>query len=150
MIVEVNVLVDNLQPLIDALMQVPMSARKGIEDAIFSIRRKVIDRTPIGATGNLKRAWSGVEYAAGGLSFGDSTYQFGNPLHYAEIIERGLFKRIGPRTIEVDGGIYSRQAPGGMIRPIIEDKAVLEAVAQQFIDAITRELERRLQQNAPA
>jgi hypothetical protein len=138
----IEIIVDALQPIVDALNTVPEAAMAGVQDAVATIRRLALGRTPVGATGNLKRSWSGVEYTSGGLSYGDA-YQFGNPLWYSEIIELGKFKSVGPRTVKMGDGIYSKQAPGGILKPLVDDDHVLANAAAMVLAEIARRLNAR-------
>lgn len=116
-----------------ALEAVPAAYQAGVLEAAKTLRLLFLGRTPY-KSGHLKREWSNVEYVAGGFSFG-------NPVEYADTIERGAYPHVGPRTVAVDGGIYSRQAPGGIMRPILEDPSQIEAVVNLILNTIIRGIE---------
>ncbi len=41
---------------------------------------------------------------------------FQNNLPYAEVVEFGTYSGVGPKTVDRLGGVFSRQAPQGMMR----------------------------------
>lgn len=138
--IETNIQIENeiIQQIVTALGQVPDSAMDGIRQATETMRRLSLGRTPIGVSPtspHLKREWSNVEYQTGGFSFG-------NPVDYSDTIEQGLYHRPGPRTVEQDGRVYSRQAPGGIIAPLMADEQTLQGVVNVVLQAIIRGLER--------
>jgi hypothetical protein len=134
---DVTVQVDTTQKIVDTLGRVPAAARAGVLDALNSLRDLVRGRTPY-KSGHLKGSWSNVEFLDGGLSYSG---EFGTGVDYAEILEHGLYPRVGQRTIESGGRIYSRQAPGGMIEPILENPALVDAAIDLVLNQIIRGLE---------
>lgn len=141
--VELRIDVPVVQPIIDALLQVPAAARAGVLDALNTLRDLVRGRTPVGApnrptSGHLKDSWSNVEFLGGGLSFSG---EFGTDVEYADTLERGLYPRVGPRTVASEGGIYSRQAPGGIIAPIAGDQQKIDMVIDLVLAQIIRGIE---------
>ena len=138
--IEVDVQVEQaiFDRVMEALGQVPEAALAGIRQAAETIKILALGRTPVGVSPtspHLKPAWSNVAFQDGG-------YSFGNPTAYANTLEQGAYPGVGPRTVAVGGGIYSRQAPGGILAPILEDQAVLEGVVNTVLNAIIRGLER--------
>jgi hypothetical protein len=69
-------------------------------------------RTPVD-TGRLRQGWQ-IEKTKDG-------YRIFNALPYAEVVEFGGYKGVGGKTVSNSGGIYSRQAPTGMVRVSIAD-----------------------------
>lgn len=137
--IEFNVQVDTaiLEKVRAALVRVPDAHRAGVLEAAKTLRLLALGRTPVGiapGSPHLKKEWSNVEFEAGGFSFG-------NPVDYGEILERGTYPRVGPRTVATDGGIYSRQAPGGILRPLLEDQAQIEAIVDLVLNTIIRGIE---------
>jgi len=65
---------------------------------------------------------------------------FGNPAAYGPTLEEGKYPGIGPRTVAQGGGIYSRQAPGGIVKPLLDDPQVL----QDNLDMVVKKLGDRL------
>jgi hypothetical protein len=116
---------------------IPDAMSRVMEDVAISLRNLVQGRTPVGEKGvdphreQLKRSWSEVQAGAEAYSFSFST---GVP--YAVIIEEGKYKGVGPRTVATGEGIFSRQAPRGMLRPIMEDKALVQRILSQILESI--------------
>ncbi len=111
---------NELNKLVSSIEAAVMEA---IEEVMNYGRDKVIDRTPVGDpktdihSGQLKYlGWGPVERT--GYSFSFSTN-----VDYAVILEKGMYKNVGPRTVSFEGGIYSSQAPGGIVAPIIDNPA---------------------------
>ena len=134
---ELNIEVPVVQRIVDSLNQVPESARAGVLDALKTVRDLVRGNTPW-KSGHLKESWSEVEFLEGGLSF---SAEFGNPVDYAETVEHGDYPRVGPRTVAMDGHIFSRQAPGGMIAPIMGDEAKINMIIDLVLAQIIRGIE---------
>lgn len=51
-------------------------------------------------------------------------------VEYGETLEEGLYKKVGPRTAASAGGIYSKQAVGGMVKPLIDDEETIEGMLE--------------------
>lgn len=106
------------------------------------LRDAIESRTPVGDpktdkhSGQLKRSWSEVQASA------DDSFSFGTNVGYAPTVEQGLYKSAGPRTVSVGGGgifsrgIFSRQAPGGMIQPIIDDSDLIDRLVNEIVDRV--------------
>lgn len=127
-----------MQRVVAALEAVPTAALEGIRQATQTMRLLALGRTPVGvASGSphLKREWSNVEYQDGGFSFG-------NPVLYSDILETGGYRTVGPRTVAEGGRVYSRQAAGGILAPLLQDEATLFRVVDTVINAIIRGVER--------
>lgn len=95
---------------------------------------RIRERTPV-FSGLLRDSWT---FHSQGSSFVCTT---GIP--YASIIEYGWYKGLGPRTAKgPDGGIYSSQAVGGMVRPTLADIQTgdyLDQLAAQVLQEILEE-----------
>lgn len=128
--IKVQIQITGSEKIIKAFDQTPQVIMGAVEEVAFYLRRLVFERTPVGRTGSLIRGWSGV-HKYDGFSYG-----FGNVEEHAEVVELGLFKGEGLKTIKYQGRIYSRQAIGGMIKPLLDDPQVLKAVEQRFISAL--------------
>ena len=93
--------------------------------------------TPVGEdpdhAGTLKGSWVGVTQVAGGASFG-------NVAPYANILEEGLYKGTGPRTIKAGSGVYSTQAIGGMIEPFVQSEDFLDQMADRIANKLLEKL----------
>jgi hypothetical protein len=130
--------------------QFPKAAESILRDFAITVRRMLQGRTPVGKkyvkksdrkskkskpyvpSGKLKASWQGP------VKEGDSWVVY-TGLPYAYILEEGRYPGVGPRTVSAVGGVYSSQAPGGMIGPMLADQEsplggglVLEAALQQL------------------
>lgn len=138
--IEVDIQIEQavVERIVQALGQVPEAALSGIQQATQTFRLLAEGRTPVGVepgSPHLKREWSNVAFQDGG-------YSFGNPVGYGEVIETGAYPGVGPRTVAEGGRIYSRQAPGGILAPLLQDEAVLQGVVNTVLNAIIKGLER--------
>lgn len=136
---ELNINVEGIDPIIRLLGDVPQVFDIAVNDVATTLRNLVIGRTPIGVKphgGTLKKSWSNVSRTSTGFTFGTG-------LDYAQILEEGLYPSAGPRTIEVEGGVYSRQAEGGIIGPLLRDETLLNRIATSVVETVQRELNRR-------
>lgn len=116
----------------------------GIEQAIQvaewdigkTLRNLVFGNTPVGirkkkdGIPRIKDTWSDV------FSVSEDSVAFGTGAGYATVLESGGYPGVGPRTVTHEGHIYSRQAPGGMVRPVLEDEKDLEDIVDDVIDRI--------------
>jgi len=123
---------DQMERLRELVAGIPAAAQSALQDVAETLRRLALGRTPY-ATGELYRSWSSVTREEGGFSFSTD-------VPYAEVLERGLYPGVGPRTVEVEGGIFSRQAPGGILTPIVEDDEVIRKVVDLIVEVIEREV----------
>lgn len=84
---------------------------KVIPELIFE---KIIKISPE-KTGLFKSGWRMVDQGKGAIAFTNST-------DYAQIIDEGRYRGIGPRTVRGrGGGIFSKQAPEGITYPIVKE-----------------------------
>lgn len=134
-----------------------------IEQIARQILQTVRQRTPVGiryqkastqarkqgkisgrwtASGQLKASWT-IERTG-------TSIEIGTPIDYAQILEEGLYPGIGkprmgqmpggqgqvsPRTkYGPSGGIYSSRAVGGILRPILEDKGLMNQVSTLILE----------------
>ena len=81
----------------------------------------IVAKTPVGATHRLQRGWKSP------VRFGRLAFKIATNVPYAPILEYGGYTGVGPKTVKssprifgsgitVGGGIFSTQAPHGMIR----------------------------------
>ncbi len=131
--ITVNVDVKGLRELLPKISALPKVIEAATEDAANTIRNLVIGRTPVD-TGVLKSSWSAVKRTSGGFSFDNSQ-------DYAVVVEEGRYTGLGPRTVREQGRIYSRQAPGGMIAPIVADDQLLSKLVEQIAEQIVKGLQ---------
>lgn len=78
-------------------------------------------------TGRFRKSW--------GTPFRNAEYSYvletGAP--YATVIEYGRWPGVGPRTVKgPDGGIYSRQAVGGVLRHVLGDEMQAKTLAESL------------------
>jgi hypothetical protein len=131
---DLRIEVEGVKELQAALRKTPELMELAIEDAATTLRNLVIGRTPV-ASGELKRSWSSVERTSTGFTFGTDK-------EYAVILEEGRYQTAGPRTVASEGGIYSRQAPGGIIGPILQDEALIGRIVQRIAEDLVRSIAR--------
>ena len=123
---------------------------KIIEIALKKVSTQIKDKlqagTPVGigkTSGNLKRGWSDIKKRKGGFSFQ-------NKVAYAEFLELGLYTGTGPRTSEGtrkgEFGIFSRQALGGIMQPLVENKEFVDGI----VDGVATEMVRALKKGLGA
>ncbi len=136
MAVAARISIENLAAVFERLADLPGAVEVGIRDVATTLRSLVLGRSPVD-TGVFKLSWGAVQEHEGGFSFT-------NPLPYAHVLEEGLYLGTGPRTTAQEGQVYSRQAPGGVAGPIVEDPETIELVAR----LIAQEIERRLRGDA--
>ena len=133
---EINIELEGLEDIQQMLQAVPEMAELAIEDAAKTLRNLVIGRSPVyPGSGALKRSWSNVQRTSTGFTFGTNR-------DYAEILEEGLYTRVGPRTVQVGEGIFSRQAPGGIIAPLLADSNLMEQIVQDIAQRLIRSITR--------
>jgi hypothetical protein len=68
---------------------------------------RIRTRTPVD-TGNARQGWR--------LQLRPGAAVILNRVRYVEVLEFGGYRGVGPKTQRGPGGIYSRQAPRGMVR----------------------------------
>ena len=105
-------------------------------DVATTFKNLVLGNTPVGirkkkvGEERLKWTWSAIsEISGGGIAFGTDA-------PYATVLESGEYPGVGPRTVQAEGGIYSRQAPGGVIGPLLEDEDVLNDITEEILESV--------------
>jgi len=129
--VKLKIEVEGLDKLPDSA-EVREALSKAMEDAAEKIRRRAIERTPVD-TGYLKSAWTPLIKLGSGISFG-------NYAPYAGIVEYGLYPGLGPKTVEFRGRIYSSQAPGGMVGPVVRDREFISKLGDEVSENVKKAL----------
>lgn len=130
--IEVNVSDREIVKLFERANEYPKFLQETVQRLAEKLREFAVERTPIGEkyvkgigwskSGHMKESWSSV------TQDGD-TFSFQNTVPYASIVDRGGYPGISPRhnppktAYGPDGKIYSSQAIGGIIRPIIDGTA---------------------------
>ncbi len=65
---------------------------------------------------------------------------------YAPALEFGdWYPGVGPRTVATAGGIFSKQAPGGIIKPLIDDPKLFDKAIEQAVQTVNRRFKREMQ-----
>jgi hypothetical protein len=134
--VNIDIKVSGIEQARRILQEVPNAVKVALKDSAITLRGLARGRSPVGirrGSGEFKNAWGAVEPTARGFSFS-------NPEEYGQVLEQGLYPSVGPRTISVHGGIYSRQAPGGILSPLIEDDQVINSVLSLIVQQILKGL----------
>lgn len=142
--ISTRVTVEGLRRAREILLRLPDLGDEAMEQIATSIRSLVRGRTPVGIVddedhtpGTMKGSWTIVSHTATGFTFGSG-------VPYARVLEEGGYKGVGPRTVAFAGGggasagIYSRQAPGGMITPIVDDENYITKVTELVIREMVR------------
>ena len=115
-----------LRRIEQSLEKIGQAFREMVQTLTMELRVKAMQKTPV-ATGHLIRTWSNVDFNYGG-------YSFGNKAAYAPVLETGGYPGVGPRTVQTERGIFSKQAPDGMLAPLLEDRELEETVERIFIE----------------
>lgn len=123
-----------LEAMSRLLERLPEVAGESLPDVATTLRNLAKGGSPV-ASGDFKGSWSDVQATEGGA------LSFENPTEYGPYLEYGLYPGVGPRTIEQGGQIYSRQAPGGILGPMMEDQTVLDDAINSLVNEIIRRME---------
>jgi hypothetical protein len=143
---------DNLRTIMDALQEIPAALRSGMFQAAQTMRHQAISRTPryddklrtpaVRGRPHAVERWGQVQNHQGGFSFE-------NPAFHTVILEEGAYPGVQDRsskgqpnrTQHYGDGIYSTQALGGILGPLLEDEQLLEQIAEEIQRQILRRLE---------
>lgn len=131
--INADIQTEGVELVLKILRSIPGAIDSGMEMSADTLRKLAVGRTPF-ATGYLKRRWGRVERQRGGFSFT-------NPVYYAQILEEGLYKTVGPRTVATPKGIFSRQAPSGILTPLVSDDTVLRKIAALITQELVKGIE---------
>lgn len=115
----------------------PQLIRDSSVDVVKTLRNLSKGGTPV-KTGHAKSEWSEVQ-----STIGVNSLSFENRVSYIGILEHGLYPRVGPRTVATGRGIFSKQAPEGMIYPLMEDQDLARDLMQTIVTSIQTWIERR-------
>ena len=116
--------------ILDSIRDVPGRARIATKNVASLMRRLAKGRTPQD-TGHAWESWGQIEEHSWG-------YSFENPVDYTVVLEEGLYSNVGPRTVSYQGAVYSRQAPGGIITPLVEDNRVQDRILNMVVVQLVR------------
>lgn len=153
--VAIKVVIQNENALKNLVTLIPEAAERALNDYIRTIKARVLDRTPVGqryqkaektkagkrfkgprgkgryvTSGNLWRSWKVDSLGLGKVS----VY---TDVPYASVLEEGKYPGIGPRTSRGPGGIYSKQAVGGILGPLLEDEELIDGMVNRLVKEIT-------------
>jgi hypothetical protein len=102
----------NTNAFLNRLQSVTAAQERAVDryvaETAVDIEGDIREATPVD-TGALRASWHRQRMEA-------AHWRIATNLHYAVTVEYGLYARVGPGTVESDGGIYSRKAPAGMMR----------------------------------
>jgi hypothetical protein len=110
-----------------------------IKAGVIVARQVVTDAAPVDTT-TLRRSFQDAPITM--QKKDDSlTFSFGTPLAYAPTLELGLYKGVGPKTVESDGQIYSTQAVGGFMGVSVEKykKEIKRAIIKRALQTTLTE-----------
>lgn len=98
------------------------------------VHEALVEGTP-SDSGKTRKAWSSVETEYG-LSFYNTEIS-------AYVLEEGKFSGVGPKTVMTSEGIFSKQAPEGIIAPIMKDPKKLSKIADLLLDEMLKNVRAR-------
>lgn len=126
----------DLAQIADAFAGIDPAITEAERDVAKTIRNLVLERTPVGirkkteGAVRMKQSWSEpIKQSGGGIAFGSD-------LPYAARLETGTYPGVGGRTVAEGSGIYSRQAPGGMVQPVLDDSEITNTIVNDVIERI--------------
>jgi len=110
------------------LRQTDQDTRHTLAFIALRVRSSIIRRTPVGATHRLQRGWKAP------VQVDQFTMKITTSVPYAPILEYGGYPGVGPKTaalsarelghgLRAEAGIYSLQAPHGMVRRGLAENA---------------------------
>jgi hypothetical protein len=153
--VDVTQYVHELKYLVSQLEGLQPVTLIASRDAMKTLRLLTIGRTPVGEVkkkkgkrkgskkyvpGTAKKSWTDVEASGEEVKF-SLTVPYAGPLEFGSFPTRPPWPNVGPRTTKFHGMIFSRQAPGGMAGPILEDESLSgDQIFGKILDRITRSL----------
>ena len=117
---------------------------KAVRESEKFIKAELVSRTPVGikstpsqgrGPGNLRVGWSDLKKVSGGFAFD-------NPVEYSEVVEGGGYVGLGPRTVEQGGQIYSSQAPGGIVQPLITNEVFINQLSDRLAKSIDKHMKK--------
>jgi len=100
----------------------------------FAVLRSPVDK------GTLQTSWSEVYKDVGG------SYSFYAGVPYAYVLELGLYPGVGPKTVAQEGQIYSTQAVGGILAPMIAEDVEGEYTLEVALSEIEPFLDQKLKE----
>jgi hypothetical protein len=65
---------------------------------------------------------------------------FGTDFVYAPVLDLGGYRGVGPRTVAGEGGVYSRQAPRGILQDLFKDPATIDKAVETIVAKLPERL----------
>lgn len=117
----------------------------GLEELFRTFHQLVMFRTPRDDVSEQGKAKSFNEHLQQQWEFALDDNRWGATIgtdaDYASTLEEGLYKGIGARTVAGPQGIFSRQAPQGIIGPLVSDEKLIEQHLQSIIAQLDQHIE---------
>jgi len=141
--IKVDVKIEGLKEALKKVGAWPDALEEALDKVANNVRERIIAATPHD-TGTLKAGWGEVYKTRtwGQLDSHESGRTFSNPVPYGEILEEGLYPKVGRKTVQTEGGIFSKKAPGGIMGPIINDDNYTDYLVSLFVQALEEVLEK--------
>lgn len=138
--IKVSINQEELQEMAHYLGAYPNEIKSVIDESKGKLKDYVYDLLVEGTpkdSGKTRKAWSSVatEY---GLSFYNTEVS-------AYVLEEGKFSGVGPKTVQTGEGIFSTQAPEGIINPIMKDDKELGKIADLLLEEMLKSVRARLE-----
>ena len=141
--IEVGFLVDDLMDQMRGAADDSITTILGLVDTKFY--EMITGRTPRDDVTRKGKAKSTEEHIQASwqheIDAGSRSVMFGTDFVYAPVLDLGGYPGIGPRTTGGAGGIYSRQAPRGIVQDLMKDSATID----DALEMIMQKLPERLQ-----
>jgi len=110
----------------------PRAVKLGLFDFMRTMLGEVQRHTP---------HWKGILQKSWTEESTDTGFVIGTDISYAIVLEEGKYPRPGPRTVASGGKVFSRQAVGGIIKPIYEDQTLIDRCLDFVIEQIKKQIE---------
>jgi hypothetical protein len=129
-----------------------------VYDVAIKIKDNLQGKTPVSSKGgstdkddkkqdvyHMKDHWSNIftPYDSASGSVLRTEVVFENPTHYGPMLEFGLYPsewiHPGGKLVAVAGGVFSTQAPGGILTPLIQDET-LDELARNSLQTLLDQL----------
>jgi hypothetical protein len=133
---QVTVDVVGLEGFMNLAARLPVAINLFLSSAEKTLLLEIMNRTPVSDrrhAGRLKRSWQSSQLS-------QMEREFRSGLGYSGTIEIGGYPGVGPRTVAMQGGIFSQQAPGGILDPMMAS-TIPDELLQSLADQITRLLQ---------
>jgi len=148
----------DMESVVKMLEDLPDILSEVADIVAYEVLNDLVARTPVGIRsdkthrpGTYRRSWRVNEQRTGKedvtLTFTGGAGGLLVDYDYGVILDKGLYPGVGRRTVVgYKGGIYSRQAPGGIIRQTMEEETERKAFVEGIKKKILPHLIKRLRQ----